>query len=209
MTLAELRQQAVEVAGLDLETDEANALINEAYRELCFQSEWIRGYVPIGPGVAGQDAYDIPARVIRILKLDVDGAPYDPSNIEEIQGLRRGDLSRRSNGFHWQSYTEDGTEQIGVYPTPSGGEEITIYAVLRPAADLSDDTDSPVTPPELGDRAILNYVQANVLGDSEDDTERRDYFLGEFGRLALEMKALRFSRTSRKNARVKIRGITA
>lgn len=211
MNLAELEQQAVEVAGLDLEHAEFVALANEAHGKLCADTEWVRGYLPVGPGVADQEQYDVPARVVRIIKLSVDGRPYDPTNEEEIQKLRLGRLVERDSGagYHWISATEDGTEKISVYPTPSGGEDIEIIAVLTPADELSDDDDELLVNAQDAPRAILNYVTAQTLGNAEDDTDRRDYYLGEYARLASDIKMLRYSRASRKNARIRIRGVTA
>lgn len=211
MNLAELEQQAVEVAGLDLEHDEFLALANEAHDKLCADTEWVRGYIDIGPGVADQEQYDWPARVVRISKLSVDGVPYQPSNEEEIQKLKLGVLVERNSraGYYWDSATADGTDKISVYPMPSGGEEIQIIAVLRPATPLADDDDELLVTADDAPRALLNFITAQTLGNAEDDTERRDYYLGEYARLASDIKMLRYSRSSRGNARIRIRGVTA
>ena len=208
MTLAELRSQVNDVAGLDLTTAEADALINEAHRALCIQSEWTRAYRDIGPGVAGQRSYDFPSGVQRVYKLAVDGVPYEPADQETYEQIIRGLLSS-DEGLWWITYTDDGIEQISLYPDLSGGEELIAYCLIYPADDLSADTDTPLTPSEPGDRAILNYVTAQTLGNAEDDTERRDYYLGEFARLAQEIRGLRYSRGARKNIRLRVRGLTA
>lgn len=208
MTLAELRSQVIEVAGLDLTATEADALINEAHRALCIQSEWTRAYVELGPGVADQQTYDFPANAQRIFKVSIDGRPLFPSSQEDYERVVLGEL-QTDEWWWWITYTDDGSEKVAVYPTPSGGEAITAYCLVYPADSLTDDGDEPLTPAEPGDRAILNYVTAQVLGNAEDDTERRDYFLGEFARLAQDLRGLRYSRGARKNARIRIRGITA
>lgn len=210
MDLAALRSQAIEVNGLDLTPTEANDLINEAHRFVCVESEWTRATIELGPGVDGQAAYEYPATIHRILKLDVDGLPYEPTSEEQVQALEYGNAYASGTGGFWYStYAADGTEQVSVYPVPGGGEEISARAVVYPS-DLTEDTDTPATHPiPQGDRAILNYVQAQVQGDAEDDVQTRDYYLGECGRLVEQLRLLRNSRNSRKNSRVRVRGINA
>ncbi len=204
-TLADLRAQ---LSDLDLTEEEANARLNEAHFKLCVESEWTRANLDLGPGVGGQDLYDIPGRLYRILKFSVDGTPYELSSQEEYQNIARGYARARVPGLWWLSFTEEGDEKLAVWPTPSGGEELLAFCVVAPPVDLTGDDDTPVTPQNF-DRALLNHVRANTLGDAEDDVERRDYYLGEFSRLAAELRGLRNSRAARKGARIRIRGITA
>lgn len=205
-TFGTLRSDVDELAGLDLEEAERDRLINEAVADLCIRTEWTRATVNLGPTVAGQEDYDIPPEVNRVLKLSVGGVPYTRGSEAQKELLDLGDLRLRGRGgLFWSSFGPTGIEQVSLYPAPqSPGQPINALSVIYPEP-MTEDTDEPPVPREFRS-AILDWVCAYAQGYQEDGLEARAFFQQEFDRKASSLKALRNSRVGRGPAQMQIAG---
>lgn len=205
-TMGSLRSDVDNLAGLDLETDERDRLINSAYHELCVRGEWCRARLEFGPGVAGQQDYPIPDGVSRLLTVSVGGVPYTHGSEDEYEHLIAGNLRLTGpGGLFWLQHTEDGVEELSVYPTPGEGVPIQVLVITAPTP-LEEDADTPSVPEEYRS-AILDWVCAYEQGYQEDELDRRTFYQQEFERKVAGLKALRLSRGGRGTAQIKIAGI--
>lgn len=91
LTFGDLRSALDDLAGVDLDDDQRDDLINEAHRELAVRSEWYRATITIA-GVTDQEAYTLPSDVYRILNLRVDGEAYKPRPFQRGQDSNKGHL---------------------------------------------------------------------------------------------------------------------
>lgn len=209
LTLAAMQSQLNEFAGLDLEDDEAKALLNEGYRELCARSEWLRANLDIGPTIADEEHYTLPLDCGRILKLFVNGNPYYPTDDEQVALIRSSNLRYSvplGSNLYWLEGDEDGLDQVALYPAPTQADlSVSCFYVRRPTA-LEVDEDQALTPPDY-DRAILDYATAIALASIEDEKATRDEYLLDFVRRAEDLRRLRNSRIGRYPMRLKIAGV--
>lgn len=187
-TLADLRSDVDNLAGLDIEPEERDRLLNEGHVELCVRAEWTRALKEVGPTVADQIAYAYPdAR--RILSLSVAGNTYAPTDHESVLSLRAGRLVLRTDGVWWLSYESDGTRKISLYPTPgTAGVSILAECVVEPA-ELVNDADEPAVPSDFR-QALVDYVASLTLGRQEDDPEARELHQAEFERQVQRLSEL-------------------
>jgi hypothetical protein len=206
--LQALRARAQDIFGLDLEDAEATDLYNEADSELCTQAGWTRANVTVGPTVADQVAYALPAEVFEVLTVYVNGLPYDLAGEDDVAEIGFGTYRLRVRGVWWISYAASGVESISLYPTPSEALSLTVNAVVYPDPMVAD-TDTPACPTGW-DRALHEYVQAVSIGGSEDDMDRKQLHMDEFDRQVARLRQHRIRRSSgTRGAVMRIRGVTA
>ena len=193
MDFADLRSALDDLAGLDLDETHRDALINEGYAEICVRAEWLRGEVELGPGVDDTATYAIPSNVYRVLNLDVNGYRYKGSNREEINRVTLGNswLAWGTEGLWYNSYSDTGTQLVGVYPTPATGDTLSALCVLRPDP-LTDPDDVPLLPPEFH-RTIADFAAAIAFGTVEDNADLRSYHIERVDQKVAELRRLRFS----------------
>lgn len=175
--LADLRSDVDDLVGADLAGPVRDRYINEGHVELCTRAQWSKATLEIGPGVAGQSAYDFPATMRLPLRLWVNGSVYDNTDQAGAREIERGLLTVMGDGAWWIEHTDDGSRKIGVNPV-SDGSGIKVLAVVTPA-ELEDDEDEPLCPPDFR-QAIVDYVAGYALGRIEDLTEDREYHQQKF-----------------------------
>lgn len=141
-----LVKSVLEDGGFD--TTEAKVLdwLDQRHKLMCARSDCYRRKVPLGPTVAGQQSYPIPAEVQEIREVLVVtptssgvGVPYGAG--------RHSDLAQGALGYIWLGgiylragggiYTRDenaeGQDLLALYPIPSeAGLTISVLAVCRP-----------------------------------------------------------------------------
>lgn len=206
LSLLDLRNRLNTFAGLDLTATEADQLINEGYRELATRAEWTRANRDVGDTVKDQVAYTIPPNVYKILEVHVGGIPFSPTDEETIRRFEDDQLVRRTTGLWWISFTDSGTEQISLHPTPSkAGDEILALSIVVPA-NLVNNADTPVVPDGF-DHAIISYAAARAYEGLEDNPEQSQFHQAFFDRKVDELTRLRLGRVGRGPRQVRIQGI--
>jgi hypothetical protein len=206
---AALRSELDDLAGLDLTTTERDRLLNEGYRKLVCEADWLRAAVEVGPTAVGTDDYALPSTVYRILRLSVNGLPFYPTDEETIQDYTAGDAYYRlpsGSGWYYLTYDSAGAERVSLYPSPTtAGHSIIARAVLRPNL-LTADADEPLVPYEYC-RYIIEYAKSIAYGSVEDSQDLQAFYRGEFDRGVAELRALRNSKRGRAPVSAKVVGI--
>lgn len=199
-TLTDYISELDDLAGLDLEEDEAERLINEARRKLLTESEWRRANVEVGPTVADQETYDAPAGLYRILKLKVDGYPCFPIDEQTIDKLKTD--PEWSYGlpsgaaFYYLTHSSAAAELIGIYPAPSEAGNAIVATIVKEPSDIPSTGEDPDVP--TGSQwAIRHYVAAVSYALSEDLKDLADSHRSEFDRAVEELRSLRNKRSRR------------
>lgn len=189
-TFGDLRSALDDLAGLDLDDDERDSLLNDAHRELAVRSEWYRATIDF-TAVTDQAAYTLPSDVYRILTLRVNGEAYKPSNEQEADEVFAGRAYLNVAGLYWNSWGSANERQISIYPTVAAGTSIQARVIERPPL-MDDDADEPVVPPEFR-QAIVDKACAIAFGSVEDNPDLRTYYEDAFDRKVGELRRLTFS----------------
>jgi hypothetical protein len=128
----------------------------------------------LGPTVSEQAAYTVPAEVVEILYVEVDGKPYGH--------LRHQDPAEGALGWIWlggtggiagRQDTAGGEQQLQIYPVPKPGgplepgKPLNVWAVCRPPDLLETDNTTLVIPGEYAD-ALVGGAIATGLVRTED-----------------------------------------
>jgi hypothetical protein len=205
MTLGTAATELLERHGLDLEEDEAFAVLNEGHTELCVRSEWTRASVAVGPSVADQAEYAVHASIYRPLRLAVNGAPWIPSDERMVQRIQAGEI--RWSQIWYLTHDSAGAEKFGLYPAPdTSGLAITAYSIVYP--DTLEADDEFVIPRDFH-RAPIHYARSVSLGSSEDDTDRENVDAQIFDGYVARLRRHRLSRAGRGPVHMGIEGVTA
>ena len=208
MNLSQMREQLNGLAGLDLEPEEADQLLNEGYQELTARAEWSRVYYT-DTTVADQEDYTLPANLYRILDVQLSGIPQYLATDEEIAHIRAGNLIQNrdytGSNLYWLEGNSSGVDHLTLYPTPTdAGNTILLIYVSIPAA-LEDDDDTPVIPSTFH-RAIVNYAAARAYELLEDDKDLADRHTLDFETGVERLRRLRYSRKGRGATQLRVSG---
>lgn len=190
--------------GLDLEPSEALRLLNEAHTDMCVRAQWTRARVELGPTVAEQWEYALPATVAEPLAIYLDGLPLEQGDEEQVAGIGT-DYYLRARGIWYLADNADGEQVIGINPMPeTGGSTLIAVAVVYPT-EFAANGDFAV-PPDYR-RALVNYVRDIALGSGEDssDSTSAQKYEAEVERL----RRHRITRAGRAGAKMRIRNVTA
>lgn len=163
----------------------------------------------LGPTVAGQAAYNLPADLYRILSLSVDGKPWGSSDLttqEEIAASWSTLLVPPGAGIYFTTFNSSGTEQVSLYRVPTvSGKSISAQIVYRPV-DLVNAGDVPPVPPEFH-RALVHYAASINYGMDEDNVELHAYHQQAFINFVEDLRSLRYSRQGRGPVLMGIQGV--
>jgi hypothetical protein len=207
-TRAELRADLQTLAGLDLEDDEANRLLNEGNTELCVRSGWTRANVELGPSVIDQAAYALPEEVYRPLKVKVNAFPYKPVDEETVDRLGTAELYLRTWGVWWLSFDAAKVESVSIFPAPiADGIPIVTTAIVYPD-EMAADSDSPAAPKDFH-RGVRDYAASVAYGLDEDNPDLQAFHEDAFERQVERLRQHRNSRVGRGDVRMRVEGITA
>lgn len=190
LTFGDLRSSVDDLAGVDLDDDQRDDLLNEAHRELAVRSEWYRATITVA-GVTDQEAYTLPSDVYRILNLRVDGEAYKPSFQQQADRIANGLDTLLVAGIYWMSWGSANERQFSIYPTVDTGTDLSLLVIERPALMDSDD-DVPVVPEEFR-QSIVDRAVGIALGLSEDNPDLRSYHEDLFDRKIGELRRLTYS----------------
>ncbi len=190
-TFGDLRASLDDLAGLDLDPAQRDALINEGHREIATRSEWYRAEIELGPTVAAQVAYTLPSDVYRVLNLTVGGLRYEPASRTQITRINQDERFLLVDGLWWQSYSATNVHQISLYPTPGAAVAVNALVIERPPL-MTLPTDVPVVPEEFR-QAIADYAAGIAFASVEDNADMRVFYSGEFERKVADLRRLTFS----------------
>lgn len=149
------------------DADEAKVLrwLSRRQRTMCARSKCFRRAIQLGPTVAGQPAYAVPAEVVEIREVRVAGVVYG-------QG-RHVDIAQGAGHYLWLSGTggiamrEDsgaGVTELSVFPVPTdSGIELAITAVCLPPDLLTTDDTTLVVAPNFHEALVNGAIATGML----------------------------------------------
>lgn len=165
---ADLQSDVNNLAGVDITDPETERLLNQANVEICTRSGWTKDLLSLGPTVADQELYALPAN-FRQLGDDVvfvGNGKYRASDYAAVRDAKRGS-GLVCDGL-WYMGHESGVRKLGLYPI-SAGQAIEAVAVITPDLMVEDDDEPPI--PMDFREALVHWVRATALGFSEDDQD--------------------------------------
>jgi hypothetical protein len=202
-SFADLRSQVDDLAQLGLTERERDRLLNEGHAELCVRSEWTKEIIEVGPAVAGQEVYDLPATIRKPLSVTVGGTPYVNTDEATVSSVDSRFQRQSAAGMWWIAYS--GGRRLGVRPAPTGSS-IALSAIVYPD-EMTDDEDEPVIPPDFR-QGIVDYVTAIALGGGEDSIDDRQAATEEFERQVVRLRALGITYESGEGpAQIQVKGV--
>ena len=114
---------------VDLDATAALTRLNRKHREMCAFSRCYQATTSIGVTVADDATYALPDRVVEVLEVYVDGAPYGKANRRDAYAYSQGRLSFDGDGLWIGSEDSD----ITLVPTPTeAGLALTVFGALIP-----------------------------------------------------------------------------
>lgn len=173
--VAQLR--GAEAAGFSFSLEQARRLLQEGVDRFASESEWIKAELALATSVAGQEEYELPAHVVRVLGLTVDGSVYSAVDVQTIWQYKSSGLPQQLDGVFSERYNEDGKlKTVGLLPIPEvDGQSIAGLAAITPG-DLEDEDELPF--PTEYRRGPLNFAKGIAYGDVDENAQAADYWLG-------------------------------
>jgi hypothetical protein len=156
---------------------QAVRIVNEAYKRMLAESEWLEAEKSITTTVAGQSSYDLPDEVGDLRRVDVGGNPYDGTGTDRMRDLLAGrrDLLAFPPGVFAKRAKADGTAQIDLFPIPAAsGVAITGFEALVPA-DLSYGGASVLKIPVQLHPLFWNGIQAMAYLEVDERPDMAEY----------------------------------
>lgn len=163
-TVAGLVTQVIEEGDFDATEAQVLVWLTRRQRTMVADSRCYRKTTNIGPTVANQSTYSVPADVVEILELLVGGVPYgSATHLDLAQGPRGYVVLDGDGGVAARTDSAAGVEQVALYPTPTtAGLAVTIYAVYR-APDLVSGSDATlVIPGEFSDALVAGAIATGL-----------------------------------------------
>lgn len=146
--------------GFDVDDAMVGGWVNEMHRTAVASSKWLMQTYLLGPTVAGQAAYVLPASIVEVDGLFIEGpegvAEYSRVGTVDLWDLKAGNasLEGRGAGVFAPNFAAagtvlaGGTKQIELYPAPDAtGLNISVLAAMEPADLVTGD--SPIIPLDL------------------------------------------------------------
>lgn len=163
------RLRSPEAGGFDISESRAGEIVNAAIRRLVVRSQILVAERELGPGVAGTYLYELPADVLDIRGLMVNGDPkFARVATTRHWQLRSGDayLPPGRTGAYAPRFDTDGGKWVAIFPTPAGGETITALCAIS-SPDYADDDDLPL--PEDGEQPLQWAAKAIAYEEIDED----------------------------------------
>lgn len=178
INLTALTTRLNEFAGFDLSDSEAALLLNEGRREAARRSRYPRKVKEIGPTVAEQEAYSLPADFLLPESLAVAARPWESSDLETVRQYKQGELILLPYGVWYERPDEEGVRKLYLYPAPGeAGLAVELEYVYQPV-DLVNDGDEPSEFPEFW-HPNLRFFAAQVYYETiEDNADLAEVFKG-------------------------------
>lgn len=186
--------KSAEAAGFNLSDTQAASLLNEGVKRFASRSEWIRAELDLGTTVAEQEAYELPANVVKLKGLQVGEVAYVATDLLTLWQYKQQGLPRRVDGAYAERYSDDGKiRSFSIYPLPEeDGLALGGLAVLTPE-DLEKADPMPF-PPEFR-RGPLDWSKGIAYEDIDENPESGTYFIERAENLAEQLRIHANSRT--------------
>lgn len=180
MDASQLTARVNAINGLDLSEPETWSLLSEGGRELNRRAQYARRISDIGPTVADQAAYALPADFVLPIAVALSGSPIPASDEASVLEFAAGMMSLAVDAVWYVTDSDLGVKTFYLYPVPSsGGDEITMEYVRRPP-EIESAGDIPSWLPEEFHPYLVNYVAREYFGGIEDDPEMRQLHADQF-----------------------------
>lgn len=174
----------------DLDDTEAGARINQAYLRFARKSEAVRDQIVISGGtVVNQTSYTLPAEVVSLRTLRIDGKRYDRKSLDELLDLQASEAYTLGYParFFAPDFETDGDAAIQVYPAPAeAGLVMAGRAAILP--DYLTGSDIPKLPADFHED-LIEGAFAMGLGRDDEQFAERQALLAEFDQRARECGA--------------------
>lgn len=147
--------------------------INQLYRRLAIQSGYVKAVVELGPTVAGQAVYALPATVAEVTALRVGATrEWTRTNAEGMWDLQAGTAAVvGADGAFAPSFDADGAQGVTIHPTPAtSGLAVSALAVLIPALLTTSPDTTPVVPEDFHQdivSAAISFGHARIDGRND------------------------------------------
>lgn len=193
VTASDLVAQVVNRVGFDISTTDALALLNERHGIMCVRAEVLRPTVSIGPSVADQADYALPATVAEVRRVLVDGW--------EIAYVPQAEHNDDCPPGWATAVTATGGQSVRFAPPPdTDGLPVEAIVIRRPD-DLAL-TDSPLVPAEFY-RALREGVAASLFAEDAEQAAVADRLEARFDTACEELR--RQLRRGRRSGPARIR----
>lgn len=176
VTVAQLVANVLSEGSFDATEAQALQWLSRRQEQMCARTRCYRKEIAIGPTVAEQNSYAMPAEVVEVRELQVNGYPYGEG--------RHSDLAQGKLGYLWLSglyypggmggiyvrgYSSTGERVVSLYPTPTEASlPIAVFAVCYPP-DLVAGQDGTLVIPS----AYADGLVAGAIGTGMSRVERR------------------------------------
>lgn len=161
-TVASLVANVLAEGNFDATEAQALQWLSRRQRQMCARSRCYRKKLSIGPTVSEQQDYAVPAEVVEIREVLVNGLTYGTGrHVDLAQGaqgwLWLDGLAWNGGGIAMRDDDAEGTRKIALFPTPTeAGLEVVLIAVCLPP-DLAVGQDTTIKVP-------LDFMDALVAG---------------------------------------------
>lgn len=134
-----------------------NSWITTQVNEALARSRWRKQALDIGPGVEGKSEYAIPAPVVDLRNLYVDGSPYAIASWQDVLSFQSGfgRIRGRAAGAAAASFESDTDAMILLHPAPSAGVSIIAHVAVT-IGELTDETVEIPLPSDLHQRIVID-----------------------------------------------------
>ena len=132
-----------DTSGAQITTTEITAWLNEGQRKLARDTQYIGQHAETDV-ISGQRAYDLPADVIIIERVELDGVRLEKYTLEQLDAMNSYQSTSEGTPTLYYMYGN----QMYLYPTPteSGDGNLDIWYKRMPAELTSDDQVSELEP---------------------------------------------------------------
>lgn len=152
--------------------------LTRRHRKMVVRSRIRRATLEIGPTVANDNSYVLPAHVAEVLEVTVNGMTWGRGRHSDLAAGAQGwILLSGPGGLVAPDEDTDGARSLALYPTPTeAGLSIKVHATLKPTLDLSVSDDTTLLIPDDYDEALLaggiSALMLSNIGDFRADIAR-------------------------------------
>lgn len=182
------RYRSPEAGGFDVSTTRAREVVNQAIRRLVVESRSLKDELELGPAVADQALYTLPANVVDVLALKVGGDPnYIRVSTTQHWELEAGKavLPSWATGAYAPRFTAE-SKKVAIHGIPAAGTTITALVALS-SPDYSG-TQVPPLPDDLED-AVLWAAKAIGYEEIDENLNTSEAYSQKAGAAAAELRA--------------------
>jgi hypothetical protein len=160
----ELVAAVKEDGDFDATSQQALRWLDGRHKIMCRRGRWLRASFPLALEDA-VDSYALPASVVELLSLSVEGQRYDPTRSEDFGDL----LSSRSfiagpGGLYGEGVSEDGAPKLRVAPMPTEALTGEYTALILPTTlTLAGEASEVKIPEDLEPALIAGAVAEGML----------------------------------------------